>query len=217
MNAAALFHPISLRAHNLGCDRGGQPIFRGVNFTIKEGEALILRGDNGAGKTSLLRLIAGLVPISEGQLEVLDGDGLEGDGALHHNNAAGLVAWQGHEEAHKAALTVTENLRFWAQLHNPGADIGAALERVGLVLLAQMQAGQLSAGQKRRLALARLLIEDQPLWLMDEPTAALDDGATNMCEGLVANHLRLGGIAIIATHSKFSPKGKVSALNLVAA
>ncbi len=206
------FDPIGLRAQNLGCDRGGHPVFRGVDFVLSAGEAMILRGDNGAGKTSLLRLIAGLCPITEGELHLR-----EMEHGWKSRDASGLIAWQGHEDAHKSALSVRENLRFWARLHPDELNIEAALDRVGIAALADNQAAQLSAGQKRRLALARLLIQNKPLWLLDEPTAALDAKAATMSEDLIAGHLRAGGIAIIATHSAFAPKGKVSALNLVAA
>jgi len=210
--SAASFEPISLRAQDLGCDRGGQPIFRGVSFILNPGEAMILRGDNGAGKTSLLRLLAGLLPIVEGSLEVKSAQA-----DWQSGTAAGLIAWQGHEDAHKRALTVLENLAFWARIHESDYNLNIALERVGIASLYEFQAGQLSAGQKRRLALARLLIQNQPVWLLDEPTAALDAKAAKMSEELIAAHLNDGGIAIIATHSPFAPKGKVSELNLVAA
>ncbi|MDQ7018536.1 MAG: heme ABC exporter ATP-binding protein CcmA [Robiginitomaculum sp.] len=209
--SAVSFEPISLRAQELGCDRGGQPIFRGVSFVLNPGEAMILRGDNGAGKTSLLRLLAGLLPIAEGSLEIKTAQT-----DWQNGTAAGRIAWQGHEDAHKRALTVLENLAFWARIHESNYDLKKALGRVGIASLYSFQAGQLSAGQKRRLALARLLIQNQPIWLLDEPTAALDARAARMSEELIAAHLTDGGIAIIATHSPFAPKGRVSELNLVA-
>lgn len=173
---------------------------------------MILRGDNGAGKTSLLRLLAGLLPIVEGSLEVKTAQA-----GWQNGNAAGLIAWQGHEDAHKRALTVLENLAFWARIHESDYNLNIALKHVGIAALFSFHAGQLSAGQKRRLALARLLVQNQPVWLLDEPTAALDSKAAKMSEDLIASHLNDGGIAIIATHSAFAPKGKVSELNLVAA
>ncbi|PHS23219.1 MAG: heme ABC exporter ATP-binding protein CcmA [Robiginitomaculum sp.] len=206
------FSPLSLRAEELGCDRADNPVFRGVSFKLDPGEALVLRGDNGAGKTSLLRLVAGLLPLAEGVLQI------KPEGADWQNtSASGHIAWQGHEDAHKQALSVSENLAFWARIHNRKTNIENTLERVGIAKLYSFQVGRLSAGQKRRLALARLLVQDQPLWLMDEPTAALDGKAAALCEALVADHLQAGGIALIATHSAFAPKGRVSALNLVAA
>jgi heme exporter protein A len=206
------FPALTLQAQNLGCDRGGHPVFRDVSFSLSSGEALILRGDNGAGKTSLLRLIAGLAPQCEGRVQLR----FEAAGQTE-TSAAGHIAWQGHEDAHKRALTVLENLHFWAKIHHSNADMEAILEQVGMKALREMQAGQLSAGQKRRLALARLLVQNLPLWLLDEPTAALDTHAAAMAEGLVAAHLEMGGMAIIATHSAFAPKGKVSELQLVSA
>lgn len=215
----ASYAPIALRAVNLGCDRGGMPVFRGVNFTLEPGAALVVRGDNGAGKSSLLRLIAGLTPIAEGQLQIRFGDG-----QWENANAMGHVAWQGHDDAHKRALSVRDNLKFWAEAGDHKAAVKTAIEgaieaaiaQVGLGRLAGMQAGQLSAGQRRRLALARLLVQKQCVWLLDEPTAALDASAAQLSEALTSAHIKAGGIAIIATHSAFAPKGAVSALNLVA-
>jgi heme exporter protein A len=209
---SAPFLPLSLRGEELGCDRADNPVFRGVTFRLNPGDALVLRGDNGAGKTSLLRLVAGLLPLAEGVLQI------KSEGADWQDGpASGHIAWQGHEDAHKHALSVSENLAFWARIHNRKINIENTLERVGIAELLSFQVGRLSAGQKRRLALARLLVQNQPLWLMDEPTAALDANAAALCEDLVSDHLKVGGIALIATHSAFAPKGRVSALNLVAA
>ncbi len=210
--SAASFIPLSLRAQKLGCDRGGHPVFRGVSFSLAPGEALILRGDNGAGKTSLLRVIAGLTPHCEGVVQTRE-HGEEWSNAP----ALGQIAWQGHADAHKLTLSVRENLVFWARIHKNNADLETVLDEVGISAFAHMQTGQLSAGQKRRLALARLLIQNQPIWLLDEPTASLDAKAAQMSEMLTSAHLRAGGIAVIATHSNFAPPGKVSELNLVAA
>ena len=212
MGAGAGFLPLALRAQGLGCDRGGRAVFREVSFTLEPGEALVLRGDNGAGKTSLLRLLAGLCPVAEGMVQTR-----VADGSWHTGTAAGFVAWQGHQDAHKPALGVLENLAFWARLHGHGDAARAALERVGIGTLSDLSAGQLSAGQKRRLALARLLVQNRPLWLLDEPTASLDAGAAKLSETLTAEHLQAGGIALIATHSAYAPPGgRISALNLVA-
>ena len=142
-----------------------------------------------------------------------------GDGDWQARSAAGHIAWQGHQDAHKSTLSVAENLRFWAQLpgHDHHTSPDAALQRVGLAALAGLPAGQLSAGQKRRLALARLLVQNQPVWLLDEPTASLDTSAAAMSETLTGEHLRAGGIALIATHGAYAPPGQVSALKLVKA
>ena len=210
--SAAPFTPVALKAQELGCDRGGRAVFRQLSFSLESGQALVLRGANGAGKTSLLRLVAGLCPMAEGRLQMRLGDADWQDG-----NAAGHIAWQGHQDAHKAPLSLRENLRFWCRLHGGAARqmIDAALERTGLLALADMPAGQTSAGQKRRLALARLLVQNQPLWLLDEPTASLDAEAAKMSEALTGEHLRQGGAALIATHSAYAPPGRVSALELV--
>ncbi len=212
MVSAASFTPLSLRAQDLGCDRGGHPVFRGVSLTLNPGEALILRGDNGAGKTSLLRVLAGLTPHCEGDLETC----AQG-GQWQQGTALGQIAWQGHADAHKLTLSVEENLAFWARVHGLATNLDDVLGEVGLSSLAHMQTGQLSAGQRRRLALARLLIQNQPVWLLDEPTASLDTNAAQMSQALTSAHLHSGGIAVIATHSHFAPAGKVSELNLVAA
>ncbi len=206
------FQSMALRADELGCDRGGKPVFRGVNFTLETGAGLVLRGDNGAGKSSLLRLIAGLTPHSEGDVYIR-----HGNQEWQRGNAAGHVAWQGHEDAHKPALSARENLKFWINIHHSKMALAEALEQVGLAPLADTPVGQFSAGQKRRLALARLIVQCQPIWLMDEPTAALDAKAAKLSEELTAAHLAAGGIAIIATHNVFVPQGRVSELNLVAA
>ncbi len=210
--SASAFTPVALKAQELGCDRGGRAVFRQLSFTLEPGQALVLRGDNGAGKTSLLRLVAGLCPLAEGRLCLRLGGEDWQDGT-----AAGHVAWQGHQDAHKAPMNLRENLQFWARLHGAGANdaIDAALERAGLLALADMPAGQISAGQKRRLALARLLVQNQPVWLLDEPTASLDTQAAKMSEDLTGAHLRAGGIALIATHSAYKPPGRVSVLKLV--
>jgi len=198
-----------LRAHNLGCDRGGVPIFRDVSFTLCSGHALILRGPNGSGKTSLLRVIAGLTPIVRGTLETSQ-DGKD----WQKISAMGMIAYQGHEHALKASLTAQENLRFWGKLYRTAHSIDDVLDRVGLAHAMGQQVALLSAGQKRRLALARLFLQQSPLWLLDEPTASLDTAAENLTKNMLEAHLHDNGMAVIATHMPFTLDAPTHALTL---
>ncbi|MCO6382274.1 heme ABC exporter ATP-binding protein CcmA [Oceanicola sp. 502str15] len=169
-----------LSAEDLCVARGGVPVLEGLTFDVGPGEVLVLRGPNGVGKTSLLRVLAGLAPPVAGRVE---------------SEGAGYAA---HADGLKAMLSVRENLEFWADLH--GAGIGDALERMNLAALAERAAGSLSAGQKRRLGLARLLVTGRALWLLDEPTVSLDAASVQLFAGVVRAHLAGGGAAVIATH-----------------
>jgi heme exporter protein A len=185
-----------LRATALACRRSGRDVFAGLSFSLAAGEALLVLGRNGVGKSSLLRLIAGLVRVAAGRL-TLEG----GDPELTLHEQAHYV---GHQDAVKAALTVVENLQFWADyLRLPGdaePAVAAALEAVDLAQLADLPAAYLSAGQKRRLALARLVAVRRPIWLLDEPTSALDAAAQDRLAGLMRTHLTAGGMILAATH-----------------
>ncbi|APE43962.1 heme ABC exporter, ATP-binding protein CcmA [Sulfitobacter alexandrii] len=174
---------MTLRATDLAVARGGLPVLTGVGFALEPGQALILRGPNGAGKTTLLRAVAGLQPVLAGRIE----------------GAEDRVAYAAHADGLKAMLTVTENLAFWARVFGT-KDIGAALDAFDLHGLADRLAGTLSAGQKRRLGLARLLVTGRPVWVLDEPTVSLDTGAVALFADAVRAHLRRGGSALIATH-----------------
>lgn len=172
-----------LSVQDLTLARGGVPVLTGLGFTLEAGQALILRGPNGAGKTTLLRCIAGLQsPIS---------------GAIL--GAEETIAYAGHADGIKAMLSVRENLQFWAQVFGKG-DIAAALDSYALHPLADRLAGTLSAGQKRRLGLSRLLVTGCPIWVLDEPTVSLDVDAVAMFAAAVKSHLATGGAALIATH-----------------
>ncbi|WP_281992514.1 heme ABC exporter ATP-binding protein CcmA [Sulfitobacter geojensis] len=172
-----------LSAQNLTLARGGVPVIAGLDFTLAAGQALILRGPNGAGKTTLLRTIAGLqAPVS---------------GTI--SGADDAIAYAGHADGIKAMLSVRENLQFWAQVFGGGA-IDAALDAYALHPLADRLAGTLSAGQKRRLGLSRLLVTACPVWVLDEPTVSLDVDAVAMFAAAVRAHLASGGAALIATH-----------------
>ena len=174
---------MALTVANLACARGPSQVLAGVSFSVARGEALILRGPNGAGKTTLLRTLAGLTP-------PLAGDITHDDGA---------IAYAAHADGLKTQLTVAENLAFWAQVFGT-ADLTSAMEAFDLVPLADRRAGELSAGQKRRLSLARLLVTARPIWCLDEPTVSLDAENTARFAAAVERHLANGGTAVIATH-----------------
>lgn len=172
-----------LSVHDLAVSRGGLRTVEGVSFTLKAGQALILRGPNGIGKTTLLRTIAGLQEPVSGRI-VMDDD---------------LVAYAAHADGLKSALTVAENLDFWARVFG-GGNVAHALAALDLTGLAARPASALSAGQKRRLGLARLLVTGRPLWVLDEPTVSLDTASVARFADVVRAHLGQGGAALIATH-----------------
>jgi heme exporter protein A len=174
---------MTLRVNDLAVARSGVPVLSGVSFDVAPGTALILRGPNGAGKTTLLRTIAGLQPALSGQI----------DGADE------TIAYAGHADGLKAMLSVAENLMFWAQVFG-NSDIEPALAAYQLDPLRDRLAGTLSAGQKRRLGLARLMVTGRPIWVLDEPTVSLDADAVAMFASAVTAHLGAGGMALIATH-----------------
>ncbi|MEO0829875.1 MAG: heme ABC exporter ATP-binding protein CcmA [Pseudomonadota bacterium] len=174
---------MSLRATDLICARGGVPVLQGLSFEVTAGKALILRGPNGSGKTTLLRTLAGLQPPVSGEIERPEGG----------------LAYGGHADAVKAALTVAENLGVWARIH--GLRVAPdVFERFALGALRNRPAGQLSAGQRRRLGLARLAVTGRTGWLLDEPTVSLDSTSVERFGNVVRAHLAAGGFAVLATH-----------------
>ena len=182
-----------LSAVDLACHRGGRDVFAGVSFAVASGEVLAVTGRNGAGKSSLLRCVIGLVRIAQGRL-ALDG----GDSEL---SIAEQSHYLGHQDALKPSLSVAENLSFWARFFGAGsADIQKPLEAVGLDTLADLPAGYLSAGQRRRLSIARLIAAKRPIWLLDEPSSTLDATAQDRLADLMRAHLATGGLIIAATH-----------------
>lgn len=193
MRAPPRLAPHSLVLDALAGRRGERVLFENLTLTLRPGEGAELRGPNGVGKTTLLLVVAGILRPAAGRVR-LDG----GDPEARPETAIGYL---GHRAALKGRLTVTENLRFWAALNGGTADaIAAALEVVGLGGIAGLDAGLLSAGQSKRLALARLLVSERPVWLLDEPVAALDAEGEALVGRLLDAHLERGGIVLAATH-----------------
>lgn len=172
---------MSLRVCDLSVSRGGRRLLAGVSFDLSPGQALILRGRNGIGKTTLLRTLAGL---QEPVTGTITGDD---------------IAYAAHADAIKSAMSVRENLQFWAGVFGTGC-IDHALVALDLIPLQDRMAANLSAGQKRRLGLARLMVTGQKIWAMDEPTVSLDQASVAALQGVVADHLAQGGMAVISTH-----------------
>lgn len=191
------FPNLRLVAENLRVERGGRAILRDLSFEIGSGEAVLALGRNGAGKSTLLRTLAGLLPLRGGRF-ALHGAGEEAVLAEHCH-------YLGHADGLKLALTAQDNLAFWAKMLG-GAPAGlsprAALEKVGLARIAEFPVGFLSAGQKRRVALARLFVAPRPIWLLDEPANALDVGAQAEFAGHMAAHRAAGGMILAATHAE---------------
>jgi heme exporter protein A len=184
---------MQLTSENLACSRGGREVFTGLNFSLPGGEALVVTGRNGAGKSSLLRMIAGLIHIAAGRLALT---GADDDAPL-----AEQAHYLGHQDAIKPSLSVGENLQFWADyLGGNGGNIGRALETVDLAPLAGLPAAYLSAGQRRRLSIARLVAVPRPIWLLDEPTSALDAPSQKRLADLMRGHLASGGMIVAAAH-----------------
>jgi heme exporter protein A len=174
---------VELVVSDLTVARGGVPVLSGVSFRVGAGEAALLRGPNGSGKTTLLRTLAGLQPPLAGEVSVPPEE----------------VAYAAHADGLKPTLTVRENLAFWAAIYG-AAGVAEAMERFRLEELSRRMAGALSAGQKRRLGLARLLVTGRKVWLLDEPTVSLDVESVALFADAVRGHLAGGGLALIATH-----------------
>jgi heme exporter protein A len=183
-----------LSGTDLACFRGGREVFSGLGFELAAGEALAVTGRNGAGKSSLLRIIAGLLHPVAGTVTLT--------GAARDDlTLAEQAHYLGHRDALKPALTVAENLGFWADmLGGGGEDLAASLRVCGLDHATALPAGYLSAGQRRRLSMARLTAVKRPIWLLDEPTSALDADGQALMARLMTQHLAAGGLIVAATH-----------------
>lgn len=189
----------------LTCIRGQRRVFSGLDFKLANGDALVLIGPNGSGKSSLLRLMAGLLPAASGNL-TWDGVETAEDPEAH----GGRQHYVGHLDAVKPMLSVAENISFWASLRGSGTDlrkrVADSLKAFGIEHLADVPGRFLSAGQKRRVNLARIIAAPAPLWLLDEPTTALDRATIDGLEGLIAAHRADGGMVVISTHSEMNLK-----------
>lgn len=184
---------MQLEADNLACTRGGRSVFTGLSFSLSGGEALIVTGRNGAGKSSLLRMIAGLVHVAGGRIVLKGGD--------PEATLAEQAHYLGHHDALKPSLSVGENLGFWAEFLGGNRDsVDESLDTVGLGPLVGLPAAYLSAGQRRRLSIARLVAVKRPIWLLDEPTSALDAPSQVRLADLMRGHLASGGMIVAATH-----------------
>ena len=182
-----------LSAIDLACHRGGREVFAGIDFGLTDGRALAVTGRNGAGKSSLLRIVAGLLRPAGGRLFL--------EGGEPELTLAEQAHYLGHQDAVKPSLTVAENLQFWIGFLG-GAAIKArdALEAVGLGGIGALPAAYLSAGQRRRLSIARLLAVKRPIWLLDEPASTLDAAGKDRLTGFMQSHLADGGLILAATH-----------------
>ncbi len=184
---------MSLKLTSLSCLRGGRTIFNDISLEISPGEAVLLRGPNGAGKSTLLRVIAGLIPAANGKITLNDTP------FTHRDDFQSQLTYAGHLDAIKPQLTVAENLHFWAQLFN-AENLTQTMDDFRLTEIADRPAHACSAGQKRRLGLARIAVTSRPLWLLDEPTVSLDTETTARFSATIDAHCAAGGMAFIATH-----------------
>lgn len=198
---------MQLVAENLTLERGGRKVANGVSFSLDGGTALLLTGPNGSGKSTLLRALAGYLRPASGTVRWVGEKG-ENEENCEFSEVSEVCHFVGHLDGIKTHLTAAENLSFWAKYLAGPADAGRsvaervdeALERFALSALAEIPAGYLSAGQKRRLALARLAVAFRPLWLLDEPTVSLDTASAGVLIGAINAHLKDGGLAVVATH-----------------
>jgi heme exporter protein A len=189
------FAPLVLEARDLACVRGGRSVFSSLSFRLEPGRLLAVTGPNGAGKSSLLRLLAGLLRPAAGRIRFEGGD-----------EDASVIHYLGHADALKPALTLRETVRFWGAIYRQQGrvalddDIDEAAETAGIGHALDLPVSVLSAGQRRRAALARLLLAPRPLWLLDEPTSSLDSDGETLLGRLMEHHIARGGLIVAATH-----------------
>jgi heme exporter protein A len=186
-----------VEVENLTCERGGRRIFRDISFAAATGQVLTLEGPNGAGKSSALRILSGLLPAASGAIRM---QMTAGYAVTDSEERGKLTGWIGHNDGVKAQLTVLENAQFFAALYGARIDVVGVLDHVGLKRLSELPAQYLSAGQRKRLGLARLILSNRPLWLLDEPLSSLDAAGRRVAAELIGEHCDNGGIAIVATH-----------------
>ena len=189
-----------LTTHNLACIRGERTVFAGLDLAVKPGRAMLLSGSNGSGKSSLLRVLAGLLPAAHGHIEWA-GEDVANDPDAHRAR----TAYVGHADPLKPSLTASENLEFWGRLYGLEPEVEAALCQFSIAGLADVPARYLSAGQKRRVNLSRLAVGQNSrngpvLWLLDEPATGLDPGAVSMLAHTILTHLSNEGVAIVSSH-----------------
>ena len=184
-------------ADKVALERGGRELFRVLDFRAVAGDAISVEGPNGVGKTSLLRLLAGFLSQASGTITLTTSDGVT---IADAEERSAFIGWLGHQDGVKPQLTPIETLTFYSQYYGVTGDIDAALAEVGLSRARDLPAQYLSAGQKKRVALARLKLSGRPLWLLDEPLASLDAEGKMLAARFIADHCKTGGIAIAATH-----------------
>ena len=186
-----------VQVQDLTCERAGRRVFRNISFAAATGQVMTLEGPNGAGKSSALRILAGLLPQAAGEVRLQMSAGYA---VTDPDERARLVGWMGHTDGVKAQLSVFENAQFFADIYGARISVAGVLDHVGLKRLAAIPAQYLSAGQRRRLGLARLILSNRPLWLLDEPLSSLDAAGRRLAAELIGEHCDDGGIAIVATH-----------------
>ena len=192
--------PITIEARGLSCVRGERVLFGDVGFRLASAQVLAVEGPNGSGKTSLLRIIAGFMAPASGTLLIES----RAERLQDSEERGKLIGWLGHSDAARSQLAPLELLESFSRLYGSTVNLSAALERVGLTGVARLPCQYLSAGQKRRLALARLLVCDRSIWLLDEPLSSLDSKGKELATELLEEHRSAGGLAIVATHERIA-------------